>query len=207
MGPWRCARAKNSRRRHSLRCLCALPAASPVAHLPNRLQRQLLTCYAIGTREKLLESQLLAVVSPLIHRTYHPRTAIQLNVQIVEEGAEGNLLATAINSCVLALCDAGTPVKEMVAAANVGGVKEGKHTFAFGKNGSCVFADSVAGEDGGFVEGNWEKRVAEAKELCTGEGQILKAMKEVLMAKVQKDLRWKDLADDGSIVDEMEEDA
>lgn len=51
----------------------------------------------------------------VIMTTMHPRTSILVNITELHD--DGCVLAAAVNSTVLALCDAGIPMKHMVAAA------------------------------------------------------------------------------------------
>ncbi|KAK9472271.1 ribosomal protein S5 domain 2-type protein [Dipodascopsis tothii] len=76
-----------------------------------------------ATAEQLLGEQIAGVVRPLILRERHPRTVIQVVVQIVQEGeARGSrtmALAAGINAAVLALVDGGVPLRTTVAACSV----------------------------------------------------------------------------------------
>jgi exosome complex component RRP46 len=62
-----------------------------------------------GPREREMEGQLQGLFAPLIVSTLHPRAAISLVVQIVED--DGSVLAAAINCAAIAIVDAGIAMR------------------------------------------------------------------------------------------------
>lgn len=59
-----------------------------------------------------------AAVDAVILSSLHPRTTIQIVVQVVQD--DGSLLSTAVNAATLALLDAGIALKSVVVAASGG---------------------------------------------------------------------------------------
>jgi exosome complex component RRP46 len=62
-----------------------------------------------GPREREMEAQLHGLFAPLIVRSLHPRSAISIVAQIVED--DGGALACAINCAAIALADAGVAMR------------------------------------------------------------------------------------------------
>jgi len=104
-----------------------------------------------SVREKFLESRILSALKPIILRSNHPRTLIQVTIQIVQSADEDPnammLLSPALNAASLALMDAGVPLKCMLSSTTIAligrdvvihpEVKDVKradsvHVFAFG---------------------------------------------------------------------------
>ncbi|KAI8854449.1 ribosomal protein S5 domain 2-type protein [Chytridium lagenaria] len=67
-----------------------------------------------GTTERHYERVIKELASSLILSTMHPRTAIEITIQVMSD--DGGMLSTAINAAVLALLDAGVPLKAMAAS-------------------------------------------------------------------------------------------
>lgn len=162
-----------------------------------------------GTKERLLESQLLSAIAPSIRLDNYPRTCIQLNIQTISLGAQkkggsvreepSTVLSTAINAATLALLDAGTAMRYVVLATDVV-VKEGsRHTLAFSTGGELVFVDS----QGRFEEGELEEAVKRGREECrilveedemevdqeSGKGRVGEIVRKVVEGKVGRELR------------------
>lgn len=178
-----------------------------------------------GTREKYLESRLLSALKPMILRSNHPRTLIQIVVQVVQSaGSEDNaittplLLAPALNAAVLALLDAGVPLKSVLTATTVAFLKgsgelivepeledlknaASKHVLAFTSAGLLGFVES----EGEFEFEDFERVVKAGKNVCsarregddndtdmdTGGQGVGELMRKVVREKVEKDLRWR----------------
>ncbi|KAH6562886.1 hypothetical protein BASA50_001653 [Batrachochytrium salamandrivorans] len=64
---------------------------------------------ASGTQERMYERHVRQMVEALILTTLHPRTTIQITLQVLSN--DGSILATAMNAVVLALIDAGIPLR------------------------------------------------------------------------------------------------
>lgn len=178
-----------------------------------------------GTKEKYLESRLLSALKPIILRSNHPRTLIQIVVQVVQSaGVEDNavatllLLAPALNAAVLALLDAGVPLKSVLAATTVAFLKgsgelivepeledlknaTSKHVLAFTSVGQLGFVES----EGEFEYEDFERVVEAGRNICSvkGEGNdgdtkmdtggqgVGELMRKIVREKVEKDLRWR----------------
>ncbi|KAJ2386955.1 exosome non-catalytic core subunit rrp46, partial [Coemansia sp. RSA 2603] len=111
-----------------------------------------------STKDKWLECAVRSTLERNILTHLHPRTLVQINLQVRLDA--GSLDACAINAAVLALVDAGVPLKTMVAAATCAVRPDGSivadpvaeeiadassvHTFAFasGENSEPVYVDS-----------------------------------------------------------------
>ncbi|KAJ3175301.1 Exosome component 5 [Irineochytrium annulatum] len=76
-----------------------------------------------GTAEKFYERVLKNILEDLIITTGHPRTAIEITIQVM--GDDGAILATAINAAFLALMDAGVPLRAMAAASTSATLDDG----------------------------------------------------------------------------------
>lgn len=161
----------------------------------------------------------------MILRSNHPRTLIQIVIQVVQSaGIEDNaattllLLAPALNAAVLALLDAGVPLKSVLAATTVAFTKgsgevmvepgmddlkntASKHVLAFTSTGSLVFVES----EGEFDYEDFERVVETGRSVCSarnetdddnmemdtggqGAGELIR---KVVREKVEKDLRWR----------------
>ncbi|RPB01043.1 ribosomal protein S5 domain 2-like protein [Choiromyces venosus 120613-1] len=153
-----------------------------------------------SVREKHLEALLRSAISPLILRTMHPRTLLQITLQIIQHEhassahALHTLLASAIVVAMLALVDAGVPMKAMLAAAFVEDASAGAaHVFGYtitgaesegGPGEGLVFVESDGVFDGkGFVEAS---EVGRKKCLEIGE-----LMKDWVRGKAERDMRYR----------------
>ncbi|KAJ8103857.1 ribosomal protein S5 domain 2-type protein [Lipomyces tetrasporus] len=76
-----------------------------------------------STREQFLQDRIRRVVGPVIALELHPRTLIQIVVQIVQSGDTKTLntiaLSASINATYMALLDAGVPVRSTVSATSI----------------------------------------------------------------------------------------
>lgn len=168
-----------------------------------------------GTRERALESRLLAALSPLIIRTHHPRTLLQINIQLVEAADHTDataILPVCINAATLALVDAGTPLAGVLVATTVfldatGQVVEGlvpggsRHVLGFAKAGRCVFTESM----GAFDEAGFARAVEKGRGECaiaargSGEMEVEGAdtvglvVRRAIEDKVKGDMRWREV--------------
>lgn len=184
----------------------------------------MLTLISPGTREKYLESRLLSALKPLILRSNHPRTLIQIIVQVVQSAKTDEsasttllLLAPAMNAAVLALLDAGVPLKSVLAATIVaflkgrGGVvvepgvedlkiAESTHVLAFTSAGHLGFVES----EGEFEYEDFERAVEAGRLVCSArqtgieddmetdaEQGVGEVIRKVVREKIEKDLRWR----------------
>ncbi|GAO47148.1 ribosomal protein S5 domain 2-like protein [Saitoella complicata NRRL Y-17804] len=79
---------------------------------------------APGTHEKSLERKLLSAISPIIRAQLHPRTHIQITIQIISAppSPDGSVhvLAAGINAACMALMDAGIPMSSTISAVAIG---------------------------------------------------------------------------------------
>jgi exosome complex component RRP46 len=167
----------------------------------------------IGTRERALESRLLAALSPLVIRTHHPRSLLQINVQIVEATDHTDavaLLPVCINAATLALIDAGTPLKSVLVATTVllgedgEVVKESvnggsRHVLGFVKDGKCVFVESVGTFDekafGNAVQEGMRECALELEDMMevdAGAKTVGMVVRRAVEQKVGKDMRWRE---------------
>ncbi|KAG0374692.1 MAG: ribosomal protein S5 domain 2-type protein [Linnemannia gamsii] len=67
-----------------------------------------------GIKDKAREQAIRETLEPLILSGLHPRTGIQIVVQTMKD--DGSILATAFNATILALLDAGIPLKSILGA-------------------------------------------------------------------------------------------
>ncbi|KAJ3218872.1 Exosome component 5 [Dinochytrium kinnereticum] len=67
-----------------------------------------------GTTERHYERVIKELTSSIVLSSMHPRTAIEITVQIMSD--DGGMLSTSINAAILALLDAGVPLKAMAAS-------------------------------------------------------------------------------------------
>ncbi|KAJ2767597.1 exosome non-catalytic core subunit rrp46, partial [Coemansia nantahalensis] len=151
------------------------------------------------TKDKWAESAIRSTFEREILSHLHPRTLVQINVQV--RLGDGSVEAAAINAATLALVDAGIPLRTMVAAATCAVLPGGEvvvdptqeeadgaqsvHTFAFGGSagdGEPVYADSRG--DFGVDEYN------ACYDLCaTAAGRVLAFMRSAVESKVAKEAR------------------
>jgi exosome complex component RRP46 len=80
--------------------------------------------FAAGAREKRWEQLLQGTLAQLIHTAKHPRTCIQVIIQVIHD--DGSLLAAAFNASVAALLDASIPMHSLFTAAALAITAEGK---------------------------------------------------------------------------------
>ncbi|KAL7276149.1 exosome non-catalytic core subunit rrp46 [Rhizina undulata] len=158
-----------------------------------------------GTREKYLESRLLSALKPIIIRSNHPRTLIQIVVQIAQaanHNSAASLLSPAINAAVFALIDAAVPLTTVLTSTTVmTGNEEGesRHVLAFTSSGELAFVES----EGCFEYNEFKDAVKIGRAICgNGEeddvsmegGREVAAggtIREAVEGKVKKDLRWR----------------
>ncbi|KAG0301064.1 Exosome component 5 [Linnemannia gamsii] len=67
-----------------------------------------------GIKDKAREQAIRETLEPLVLSGLHPRTGIQIVVQTMKD--DGSILATAFNATILALLDAGIPLKSILGA-------------------------------------------------------------------------------------------
>ncbi|KAJ1645575.1 exosome non-catalytic core subunit rrp46 [Coemansia erecta] len=155
---------------------------------------------AIGlpaTKDKWAESAVRKTFERNILGHLHPRTLVQINLQVKEN--DGSVDAAAINATALALVDAGIPLRAMVAAASCAVRKDGEivvdpveeeikkamstHTFAFSSNSpddNPVYVDSR----GSFTMDQYDR----CFDLCAMTVQrILAFMRTAIEGKVAKE--------------------
>ncbi|KAI8326388.1 ribosomal protein S5 domain 2-like protein [Martensiomyces pterosporus] len=113
---------------------------------------------APATKDKWVENAIRSTFEREILAQLHPRTLVQINIQLRE--SDGSVDSAAINATTLALVDTGIPLKSMVAAATCAVLADGSvvvdptqeeceraastHTLAFANNDSAgpVYVDS-----------------------------------------------------------------
>jgi exosome complex component RRP46 len=140
-----------------------------------------------GPRERWLESVLHSLLRSIVLVHLHPRTLVQITLQVVREPGvkfskgrgEVAILPTLANVAFLALVDGGLPLDTTMNAALVAvsesgavvagpGVKdletcESLHAMAFGAQGGMLLDEST----GRFDLGLWEAVADKALERCT----------------------------------------
>lgn len=67
-----------------------------------------------GTQDRLYERILEQTAASLILTSLYPRTMIKISLQVLSQ--DGSILATAVNAMILALLDAGVPMKSMASS-------------------------------------------------------------------------------------------
>ncbi|KAK0258734.1 exosome non-catalytic core subunit rrp46 [Friedmanniomyces endolithicus] len=139
-----------------------------------------------GPRERWLESVVAAVLRSVLHLHMHPRTLIQVTLQITQapsstlKGAVRDvaLLPSLINASFLALADGGLPLQNTVAAVLLAVVSTGEvreepsekelfgcksvHGLAYNNHGDLLLSESA----GGFDLAEWERIADQAEEAC-----------------------------------------
>ncbi|TKA36132.1 hypothetical protein B0A54_13071 [Friedmanniomyces endolithicus] len=139
-----------------------------------------------GPRERWLESVVAAVLRSVLHLHMHPRTLVQVTLQITKapsatlKGAirDVALLPSLINASFLALADGGLPLRNTVAAvllavASTGEVREepsekelagckSVHGLAYNNHGNLLLSESA----GSFDLAEWERIADQAEEAC-----------------------------------------
>lgn len=139
-----------------------------------------------GPRERWLESVLHSLLRSVVLVHLHPRTLVQVTLQVVREPGVGfrkgrgevAVLPALANAAVLALVDGGLPLEgmlsavlvavgrggEVVVSPGVEGVErcESVHALAFGARGSLLLDEST----GRFGLDVWEEVVEKAMERC-----------------------------------------
>ncbi|TGZ82851.1 hypothetical protein EX30DRAFT_328712 [Ascodesmis nigricans] len=164
-----------------------------------------------GTRERLLESQLVSCLTPIIRLESYPRTCIQVNIQLLTHSRPiktsrsspppPTILSTALNASILALIDASTALRTTVAATDIT-INKGRHTVVVDVfSGQLVFVDS----EGEFTHEELEEALERGKKegmvrvddggdvmVVDEGGGVGEEIRRVVEEKVQRDLRWKD---------------
>ncbi|CAN6601265.1 exosome complex component Rrp46p [Trichomonascus vanleenenianus] len=160
-----------------------------------------------STREVLLQDRLYSVISSVILRHLNPRSLVQIVLQVLETGESTRFtaleLAACINSCIIALVDAGIPLQG-IAVATVAAIVDGKavfnpskeqlekstsqHVVAYEVKENTVQRLLLAESLGQFKESDLldvlEKGVTECQELN-------KEIRASLTDKVKRDFIWK----------------
>ncbi|KAF9909820.1 Exosome component 5 [Linnemannia zychae] len=67
-----------------------------------------------GIKDKAREQAIRETLEPLVLSGLHPRTGIQIVIQTMKD--DGSILATSFNATILALLDAGIPLKSILGA-------------------------------------------------------------------------------------------
>jgi len=140
-----------------------------------------------GPRERWLESVLHSLLRSIVLVHLHPRTLVQVTLQVVREPGikftkgrgEVAILPTLANAAFLALVDGGLPLETTMNAALVAVNKSGAivagpgakdletcesvHAMAFGAQGGMLLDEST----GRFELGVWEAVADKAQERCT----------------------------------------
>ncbi|KAM0703710.1 hypothetical protein Q7P35_009649 [Cladosporium inversicolor] len=140
-----------------------------------------------GPRERWLESVLHSLLRSIVLVHLHPRTLVQVTLQVVREPGikftkgrgEVAILPTLANAAFLALVDGGLPLETTMNAALVAVNKSGAlvagpsakdletcesvHAMAFGAQGGMLLDEST----GRFDLGVWEAVADKALERCT----------------------------------------
>ncbi|CAZ85700.1 unnamed protein product [Tuber melanosporum] len=154
-----------------------------------------------SVREKHLEALLRSAISPLIIRTAYPRTLLQITLQVIQHEqasmayALHTLLTSAIVVVMLALVDAGVPMRGMLAAAFVEeGDGSAAHVFGYAITGGgggwggikegLVFVES----DGVFDEKGFVAASEVGRKKCLEVGEL---MKDWVREKVGKDMKYR----------------
>ncbi|KAJ3054747.1 Exosome component 5 [Rhizophlyctis rosea] len=146
------------------------------------------------TRERLHERLLRSTFETAILSALHPRTGIRITCQTLCD--DGAVLATSINATMLALMDAGIPLRSVITAVSCMVDKEGEvfldptalelkeaqstHTFAFDNvSGGVVSCEST----GVFTEEEYES----CYDICKqGSDAIERFLRHALQKKLEK---------------------
>jgi exosome complex component RRP46 len=164
----------------------------------------------LDTREILIQDRISSVLSSIILRHLHPRSLIQLVVQVLEPGEPSfytcRELATAINSAVVALIDAAVPLQGVVIATSLVITTDGEYVFDPDQdilNSNDVKSDHVIGyemanghaerlllceSNGSFTEEQLFEALSKASDQCEG---LYKNLRSVIGESVQQKFIWK----------------
>ncbi|BFZ63397.1 exosome non-catalytic core subunit rrp46 [Saitoella coloradoensis] len=157
---------------------------------------------ASGTHEKSLERKLLSAISPIVRAQLHPRTHIQITIQIISSPPDGNVhvLAAGINAACMALMDAGIPMSSTIAAVAIGvdeqtgaisrieDVNSARSTHVIcyeNVHKQLVLCESL----GDFSEEEFFACLEAAREACEG---VYETMREGIREKVERNELWKE---------------
>lgn len=146
-----------------------------------------------GTRERYLEKLVRGAIKACLLLRLHPRSLIQITCQAVSNVEETgssqlDMIATIINSVVLACVDAGLSMSSMLAAAVVrlenGGGSQHLVCYSY-PNKELIVIESV----GPFSRPDLQKALEVALEQCDA---VYETMKQRIEQKVTDDNRWRE---------------
>ncbi|KAJ1668596.1 exosome non-catalytic core subunit rrp46 [Coemansia sp. RSA 1813] len=159
---------------------------------------------AAGTKDRWAESAIRQTFERIVMAQMHPRTMVQINVQVREN--DGSVDAVAINAVALALIDAAVPLRDTVAAASCAVRGDGStvvdptleeiedarsvHTFAFASSDLAANLDASTTHPV-YVDSRGEFSVDEydrCYELCARAAQrVLAFMRTAIEDKAAKE--------------------
>ncbi|KAL8824652.1 MAG: hypothetical protein Q9170_008087 [Blastenia crenularia] len=172
-----------------------------------------------GVRERHLELLVEQTLRQLIHVSAHPRTLIQVTLQVLAGSSGSNdlhqsasnlsLLPALLQSSVLALLStsisltavltsqmvAVSPSGELLGNPGTQSIQEATslHVFAFSSQGSNVLSES----EGAFSVDIWDQAYEIAEELCRGAPKMAwdcreDELRKILEEKIAQEQRWKE---------------
>ncbi|BAO41086.1 exosome complex component RRP46 [Kluyveromyces marxianus] len=185
--------------------------------LPTQLSLEIIVKPAEGvqsTREKLVEDQVRAVLTPVLARYLHPRQLVQICFQVLEAGERVEYtvkeVSVCVNAAILALIDAGVPMLSMGCGTSLGILRENGQIIvnpSFEQLEQCESVHVCCLELGTDVEKNVEVRnvllldsVGSFSEtqlfqvLEAGEKECIRLyteMRQTAKEKVARDFIWK----------------
>lgn len=142
-----------------------------------------------GPRERWLESVVTSLLKTTLLVHMHPRTLMQVTLQVTKEPTQGGLkraiadlaiIPALVNAAFLSVVDAGLPLRRSVVAALAVVGADGKvrvdptekelgscrsvHALAFSREGEMLLAESA----GSFEMDEWELVEVKVREVTTG---------------------------------------
>lgn len=167
-----------------------------------------------STREVVLSDAIYSVLSSTVLRHLHPRTLIQIVVQVLESGEDVNKynaleMATAINAASTALIDAGIPMQGVpvaVVCALMGGGDDndelkfdvtGEDLQSYAKSWHVVAYECKAGKaerlllcesQGEFKKDQLLQLIDKSSDECE---KVYNSLRNAVKSKVEQDFIWK----------------
>lgn len=193
--------------------ICSVSGPLEVKHkdeIPNSASLELVVRPISGvstTRETLIEDRIFGAISPCILKKLHPRTLIQIVIQILETGESSyeNLkeMSAGINAVSVALVDAGIPMQGIPVACAIA-VVEGSivadpdqyqlenasstHIVAYEFKDNAPDRILLCESTGTFTEDQLMKCLDLAVKICS---EQFSAISEAIENKVEKNFVWK----------------
>lgn len=178
--------------------------------LPNDATLELVVRPITGvstTRETLIEERIFSAISPCILRKLHPRTLIQIVVQILESGEKPiynvNEMAASINAAGVALIDAAIPLQGIPVACALAVVEnsivvdpsdyqlqnsQSTHVIAYEFRDDLPHRILLCESTGEFTEEQVMACLDEAVKICT---EAYSSLSTAVEQRIERSFAWK----------------